>query len=181
MCAKVRTFRGSPAGGSGVLLLLLATALAAVSGALPNDTVPEASTGARDARFLAFGEGLGSEEFSLYPAHWTEGYGADRDGDDGSELVRLVEGGSDLSPDPYERIPVRPYGWFGSTTIRYKDDGGYQQLSGADIARTPFDAAIFDASTGGELATDSHYPTAAALQSQGENTAPAPRTQQTNR
>uniref|UniRef100_A0A182QXM2 Phospholipase A2 n=1 Tax=Anopheles farauti TaxID=69004 RepID=A0A182QXM2_9DIPT len=170
MCAKVRTPRGTPDSSNAVLVLLLAAS--AACGALLNDTVSEASTGARDARFLAFGEGLTSDEFSLYPTSWTEDYTGENTvpSDDGSELVRLVEGGSDLSPDPYETIELRPYGRpIGSSpTSKYGDDGSYHHLgTGTDISRAPFDAAIFDTSTGAELGTDGGYlPIAAALQSQ---------------
>ncbi|XP_035913085.1 uncharacterized protein LOC118512569 isoform X2 [Anopheles stephensi] len=155
--------------GLRLLLCALTVVLAndpPVDGVTFNDSVSEASTGSRDARFLAFGEGLGSEEFSLYPVQWNDdGKTTDRY-DDGGELVRLVEGGSDLNPDPYEVIEVKPFGYgrYGTTTSKYIDASAYQKLTSGDIPRTPLDTTFHFASNS-ELG-DSFYPTAAALQSQ---------------
>ncbi|XP_041766028.1 uncharacterized protein LOC121590421 isoform X1 [Anopheles merus] len=129
-----------------------------------NDSLAVASTGSRDARFLAFGEGLTSEEFSLYPVQWGERGAGESTAryDDGSELVRLVEGGSDLSPDPYELIR-----WESDASKYGEGTGAYRKQTSGDISRTPLDTTVFQQD--GELGvTTSYYPTAAALQSQDE-------------
>uniref|UniRef100_A0A182S7C1 Secreted protein n=1 Tax=Anopheles maculatus TaxID=74869 RepID=A0A182S7C1_9DIPT len=133
MCGMVSTYVGLR-----VLLCVLTVVFAIdprVAGVKFNDSVSEASTGSRDARFLAFDEGLGSEEFSLYPVQWNDDVKTTNRYDDGDELVRLVEGGSDLNPDPYEVIEVKPYGSgrFGTTTSKYTDASGYQKLTSGDI------------------------------------------------
>ncbi|XP_052900703.1 uncharacterized protein LOC128307032 isoform X2 [Anopheles moucheti] len=166
MCGKVSTSLGQRVRLC-VLTVVLATSTR-VTGVTFNDTVTAASTGSRDARFLAFGEGLSSEEFSLYPLQWTDdGKTTDRY-DEGSELVRLVEGGSDLTPEPYRVVEVKPFdaGRFGTTTNRYRDEGGYQKLTTSDILRTPLDTTFHTTSSGELVDTGGFYPSTAALQSQ---------------
>uniref|UniRef100_A0A182MQS7 Phospholipase A2 n=1 Tax=Anopheles culicifacies TaxID=139723 RepID=A0A182MQS7_9DIPT len=155
--------------GLRVLLCVLSVVLTIDSGVIGvklNDSEPQATTGSRDARFLAYGEGLTSEEFSLYPVHWTEDGKTTSDRyDDGDELVRLVEGGSDLTPDPYEVIAVKPYdsGRFGTTTTRTPPFTAPYRYT---FQRTPLDIT-FHTTTSGKLGdTDGYYPATAALQSQ---------------
>ncbi|XP_049298637.1 uncharacterized protein LOC125771727 isoform X2 [Anopheles funestus] len=151
------------------VLTVILTIDTSVTGVRFNDTVPEASTGSRDARFLKYDEGFSGEEFSLYPVRWNDdGKTTERYDEDGGELVRLVEGGSDLSPDPYRVIEVKPFvsGRIRTTTNRYRDEGVYEKLSTSDISRTPL-GATFHIATNGELGdTGGYYPATAALQSQ---------------
>uniref|UniRef100_A0A1Y9IVS0 Phospholipase A2 n=1 Tax=Anopheles minimus TaxID=112268 RepID=A0A1Y9IVS0_9DIPT len=167
MCGKAWTSVGLRV----LFCVLTVVLIRAAVGVKLNDSETQASTGSRDARFLAYGEGLSSEEFSLYPLQWRENDGKTRTDryDDGGELVRLVEGGSDLTPDPYEVIQVKPYdsGRFGTTTNRYRDEGGYHKLTSSDISRTPLGTTFHAAAAGSELGdTDGYYPATAALQSQ---------------
>ncbi|XP_053678214.1 uncharacterized protein LOC128728611 [Anopheles nili] len=153
-----------PVGWSSFVVLGVLARLSLVFGGLLNDSTPAATTGARDARFLALGDA--SEEFSLYPTYWssadftgesTDGY--DTTAEDDGEFVRLEEGGSDLNPDPYELD--RP-GQYGLGAGSYGSDGRYQELTSGDTSRTPLDE------------DSPYYPPMVADQSQDEPVVMAP-------